>query len=137
MASEIILDRQDNGVHRFAKPPSFVEPPINDFSLKGLDMDKLNNAFKEVLKRKNFTANAPTKKDFNKVMERHRTSILSKVKKLLHALTDESQISWFDYFDEMNDRMEIVAGFLAILELLKLNKIEIITNGEIMHLKRI
>ena len=127
IASDIMLERQNHSDSLFAKPPSFVEPPINDFSLKGLNMERLNAALAEVLKRKNFVANSPKEKDFTKVMERHRVSILSKAKSLIRTLGDYEQLSWFDYFDAMESKMEVVAGFLAILELLKLNKITIVS----------
>ena len=122
-ASQSLAQRQNQGAHIFEGKPQYIEPAVHDYTLKNLDITKLFEALNEVLSRKEFIEQKPTPKDFTKIMQKNRTPILAKVKKLLAELEEMGQLSFFNYFDDCQTKDEVIASFLAILELLKLNKV--------------
>ena len=114
----------------YYKTPDFIEPELIDNSLKNVNMDKLIYAFETVFRR---TAiyDSQSGELIREIVHTKRVSIFSKVKQLLRTLKEKGDVSFDNFFDEMHSKSEIIAGFLAILELLKLNRIFVIDkNGE-------
>ena len=84
-------------------------PPVDlDNLLKDVDLEKLNEIFKMVLKRQMEEVSLPEKIDYvaNKVKKRKRCSF----KQLL---------------EEQSSKMEVIVSFLAVLELIKIGQIEV------------
>jgi len=123
-AANALSKRQNLGDDIFMGKAQYVAPEVRDFTSKGLDFAKLFEALQEVIERKDFIDKKPITKDFAKIVQKNRTSILSKVKSIMRELDEMGQLSFFSWFSNMEDKEEIIAGFLAVLELLKLNKIE-------------
>ena len=124
-ASEILSARQNLSENVYCGTPQYIEPPIRDFTLKSLDLSKLLEALNEVLARKDFKDKKPTSKDFIKNIQKTRTPVLAKAKRLLRELEEMGQLSFFNWFESMESKDEVIASFLAILELLKMNKIDL------------
>ncbi|MCL2740182.1 MAG: segregation/condensation protein A, partial [Oscillospiraceae bacterium] len=125
--------RQNLGNDIFLGKPQFISPEVRDFTSKDLDYAKLFEALQEVIERKEFIEKKPTNKDFSKIVQKNRTSILAKAKSIMRELDEMGQLSFFAWFDKMEDKDEIIAGFLAVLELLKLNKINF-KDGQILKI---
>ncbi|MDR1101894.1 MAG: segregation/condensation protein A [Clostridiales bacterium] len=123
-AAEVVGVRQTAGDNIFFKEPSYIEPAVHDFTFKDLDIERLQDALANILERKDFLAK-PSKQEFAHIMGRQKVTIISKMRELLNALECGAQVEFEEFFESMDSRMEIVAGFLAVLELLRLNKIEI------------
>ena len=132
-AANILSLRQNTSDNIYYGKPQYIEPPIRDFTLKGLDLSKLLQALNEVISRKDFSNQKPTSQGFLKAIQKNRTSILTKTRALLKELEEMGQLSFFNWFDTMESKDEIIASFLAILNLLKMNKIGI-ENGRIIKI---
>jgi segregation and condensation protein A len=123
-AANALSVRQNLGNDIYMGKAQIVSPEVRDFTSKGLNIEKLFEALQDVIERKEFVDKKPVTKDFAKIVQKNRTSILSKAKRLMCELEEAGQLSFFSWFSGMEDKDEIIAGFLAVLELLKLNKIE-------------
>ena len=113
---------QDN---MYYKMPDFIESEFIDNSLINVNMDKLIHAFENVFKR-TLTYESRSDDTIHEIVHTKRVSIFSKVKQLLRILKEKGNISFDSFFYEMQSKNEVIAGFLAILELLKLDRIFVI-----------
>ncbi len=99
-----------------------VPREISDI-LNGVDMEMLFNAFEEVLKRQEVKVDKVRSK-FNSV-QREEFTIESKIKYINNLLELNKTVSFFNIFDYKASKGEIVATFLAILELIRSNGLKI------------
>ena len=99
-----------------------VPREISDI-LNGVDMEMLFNAFEEVLKRQEVKVDKVRSK-FNSV-QREEFTIESKIKYINNLLELNKTVSFFNIFDYKASKGEIVATFLAILELIRNNGLKI------------
>ena len=134
LAAENFATKQNSSANIYCGAPQYIEPPIRDFTFKDLDLSKLIEALNEVVSRKGFRDNKPTPKDFTKIMQKNRTPVLSKAKMLMKELEEMGQLSFFNWFDVCESKDEIIASFLAILELLKMNRISL-QEGNVIYNK--
>lgn len=85
------------------------------------NLDKLLDAFAFILMR---TKNREEPQE--KKISRDRWTVADKMNFLTNILKDSPEINFFSLFDETYSRSEIITVFMAILELLKFQKIEVI-----------
>ena len=85
------------------------------------NLDKLLDAFAFLLMRTK-DREAPQEKKIN----RDRWSVADKIAFLTNILKDTPQINFFSLFDDSYSKLEVITVFLAILELLKFQKIEVV-----------
>lgn len=111
------LKKHEN-VDRFYKEP---EKNANDFKivLKDFNLEKLIAAFANILHKAEVRALVPTERK----VEKDRFTVKEKVFEIKHSLFENSQISFFEMFDDTFSKLEIITTFMAILELLKLQQI--------------
>lgn len=96
------------------------------------NIDKLYNAFLTILERGERRM-PPPKDNFEGIVGREPVSVKSKATTLVSSLKKSGKISFAKAFETSKHKNEIVAVFLAILELMKLNQIFVYDdNGEIM-----
>ena len=105
-----------------SKVRKYVPREISDI-LNGVDMEMLFNAFEEVLKRQEVKVDKVRSK-FNSV-QREEFTIESKIKYINNLLELNKTVSFFNIFDYKASKGEIVATFLAILELIRNNGLKI------------
>lgn len=123
---------EEIGNHIFCKPPEYIERRVIDRSFKELTMENLLNALSN-LHKKAQSMNHHSKDAFQEIVWRPRVSVFSKVKDILRKIKNFKKISFKDLFRSMESRSEAVAGFLAVLELLKLNRLKLSTDkGEVI-----
>lgn len=107
-------------VDRFYKQPdkSVGDARIvfNDFNL-----DKLLDAFAFIL-MKTKDRDKPEEKKIN----RDRWTVAEKIAFLNNVLKENKEINFFSLFDETYSKLEVITVFMAILELLKFQKIEVV-----------
>ncbi len=107
-------------VNRFYKQPdkNVGDPRIvfNQFNL-----DKLLDAFAFILMRTKDRDNPPEKK-----INRDRWTVADKIAFLTNVLKDNKEINFFSLFDDTYSKLEVITVFMAILELLKFQKIEVV-----------
>jgi len=85
------------------------------------NLDKLLDAFAFLLMRTKDKEGPQEKK-----ISRDRWTVADKIAFLNNVLLDNEQINFFSLFDDTYSKMEIITVFLAILEMLKFQKIEVI-----------
>ena len=61
-----------------------------------------------------------------KKINRARWTVQDKIQFLSNILKDTEEINFFSLFDETYSKMEIITVFMAILEMLKFQKIEVV-----------
>ena len=85
------------------------------------NLEKLLDAFAFILMRTKDKENPPEKK-----INKDRWTVADKISFLTNLLKDNKEINFFSLFDETYSRLEIITVFMAILELLKFQKIEVV-----------
>lgn len=87
-----------------------------------LNPNDLLNAFKKILD-KNEKEILHTKKAFTEILHREKVSVATKVREILKVLKNSQVIKFTSLFEVTPTKLEKVATFLAVLELIKLNKV--------------
>lgn len=87
-----------------------------------MEVDALTKAFEKVMKRFEDKL-PPSKMAFSGMVGREPVSVKSKMKSVTTTLRLSGQISFDDLFVEATSRSEIVAIFLAVLELVRNNEV--------------
>ena len=113
------LQQQEN-VDRFYKQP---DKNVGDARIvfNQFNLDKLLDAFAFILMRIKDKENPQEKK-----INRDRWTVQDKMQFLSNILKDTEEINFFSLFDETYSKMEIITVFMAILEMLKFQKIEVV-----------
>ena len=113
------LQQQEN-VDRFYKQP---DKNVGDARIvfNQFNLDKMLDAFAYVLMRTENRENPQEKK-----INRDRWTVADKMAFLNNVLKENKEINFFNLFDDTYLKIEVITVFLAILELLKTQKIEVI-----------
>ncbi len=83
-----------------------------------LDIDRLTEAFEQVMKRAENRL-APSKLVFSGIVGRDPVPVKTKISSIRRILSKRKQMSFNDLFVEAESKSEIVAIFLAVLELVR------------------
>lgn len=113
------LQQQENVDRLYKQPDKNVGDArivFNQFNL-----DKLLDAFAFILMRTKDKENPQEKK-----INRDRWTVAEKIGFLTNVLKENKEINFFSLFDDTYSKMEIITVFMAILELLKFQKIEVV-----------
>ena len=113
------LQQQENVDRLYKQPDKNVGDArivFNQFNL-----EKLLDAFAFILMRTKDKENPQEKK-----ISRDRWTVQDKMQFLSNILKDTEEINFFSLFDETYSKMEIITVFMAILEMLKFQKIEVV-----------
>ncbi len=112
--------QQYENVDRFYKQPDKMAGDtrivFNDFNL-----DKLLDAFAFILMKTKDRENPEEKK-----IRRDRWTVADKIAFLTNVLKENKEINFFSLFDETYTKSEIITTFLAILDMLKFQKIVVV-----------
>lgn len=123
-AAADISGMQFNGGRYVFKERGYIEPVIIDESLKLVTAQSLYFAINNVCE--NIRLRKPVKVDnFSGIVGREPISVFSVVKKFLLKLASFKKIRFLDLFKGVKTRQEAVASFLAVLEMVKMDKINI------------
>ena len=114
-----VLQRQEN-VNRLYKQP---DKNVGDARIvfNQFNLDKLLDAFAFILMRTKDKENPQEKK-----INRDRWTVADKIQFLTNILKDNKEINFFSLFDDTYSKLEVITVFMAILELLKFQKIEVV-----------
>lgn len=113
-AASALREREDQGLRSY---PRLGTPPEVPLSL-GLDrvtLRKLSRIFREALQR------LPAEEEGT--INRQEVSVQQKVEEILVALVEGGQLSFRRLVSACRSRLEVVASFLAVLELIKSNRL--------------
>ncbi len=107
--------------YMYFKDPDDIEPmtppPPDSYPI-----EKLVEAFYDVLERTKRRA-PPPKKNFDGIVKRRVVSVRDKATKIVNVLRGKKKINFTSIFDYDADRAELVATFLALLELIRMNRV--------------
>jgi segregation and condensation protein A len=113
-AASALREREDQGLRSY---PRLGTPPEVPLSL-GLDrvtLRKLSRIFREALQR------LPAEE--GGTIDRQEVSVQEKVEDILAALVDRGHLSFRRLVSTCRSRLEVVVSFLAVLELIKANRL--------------
>ncbi len=112
--------QQHENVDRLYKQP---DKNVGDARIvfNQFNLEKLLDAFAFILMRTKDKENPQEKK-----ISRDRWTVQDKMQFLSNILKDTEEINFFSLFDETYSKMEIITVFMAILEMLKFQKIEVV-----------
>lgn len=112
--------QQVENVNRLYKQP---DKNVGDARIvfNQFNLDKLLDAFAFILMRTKDKEN-PQEKKINK----DRWTVADKIQFLTNVLKDNKEINFFSLFDDTYSKLEVITVFMAILELLKFQKIEVV-----------
>jgi segregation and condensation protein A len=114
-AASALREREDQGLRSY---PRLGTPPEVALSL-GLDrvtLRKLSRIFREALQR------LPAEEEVGTI-NRHEVSVREKVEEILAALMERGHVSFRRLVSTCRSRLEVVVSFLAVLELIKSNRL--------------
>ncbi len=120
--SERLRTMQYDGTFRYFKEEEKIEKPKELPKPQNLDVNKLYSAFMTVLDKTERRA-PPPKSNFTGIVGREPVSVREKAGTLIHRLKKDKKIRFENIFENASHKNEVVALFLAILELMKLNQI--------------
>ncbi|MBQ9737478.1 MAG: segregation/condensation protein A [Clostridia bacterium] len=108
----------------FFKLPDIIERPKGVIDYSSLTPENLFEAYNMSsvkLERKM----PPPKRSFSGIVGHEKVSVRDRVKKLWNSLVKKGKVFFRDIFKSAKSRPEAVASFLAVLEMIKLNKIAV------------
>ena len=113
------LQQQENVDRLYKQPDKNVGDArivFNQFNL-----DKLLDAFAFILMKTKDKENPQEKK-----INRDRWTVAEKIAFLTNVLKENKEINFFSLFDDTYSKLEVITVFMAILEMLKFQKIEVV-----------
>ncbi|OQB15917.1 MAG: Segregation and condensation protein A [Firmicutes bacterium ADurb.Bin193] len=133
-AAVYLMEREAAGSHTFYKMREYIEPRLIDESLTDITVKHLVDAMAEIADKLRYRL--PIKaKTFKGLVGREIISVFSKVKAVLKSLSNLKKIRFSDIFKGVKSRDEAVASFLAVLELIKMNRVKVVNSDEGVVLK--
>lgn len=129
MAAELADMELDAQKHLFKGPtiPKEVakyEQPVDlDNLLADVDLAKLQEIFKQVMKRKDDRID-PERSKFGTI-KREKISLENKVRSLIDYAKEHKQFSFRNLLEAQSSKLEVVVTFLGILELTKIGLLQI------------
>lgn len=124
MVAEKFKGMQYDGTYFFFKDPEKIEKTPEKRTIESGSIDKLFDAFMTVLEKTQRRA-PPPKTNFDGIVGREPASVKDKAKGLIKRLKRESKVKFENIFEGVRYKNEVVAIFLAVLELMKLNRITV------------
>ena len=129
MAAELADMELDAQKHFFKGPtiPKEVakyEQPVDlDNLLADVDLAKLQEIFKQVMKRKDDRID-PERSKFGTI-KREKISLENKIKSLVEYTKEHNRFSFRELLEKQSSKLEVVVTFLGILELTKIGLLQI------------
>lgn len=103
------------------KEPEKIDFPVPQYD-KSHEVQELLEAFETILERRK-RREKPTKKSFSGIVGREKVSVDDMVEKVCKMLVSTKRLKFCSIFKKEDSKPEMIATFLAILEMIKLSKI--------------
>lgn len=120
-------ERENSGNTLFFKLPDVIERPPAPMNYSQLTREKLLEAYKNSFSKLERKL-PPPKKSFSGIVGHEKASIREKVRKIWTGLVSRGKLMFREIFRGMKSKPEAVAAFLAVLEMIKMNKISVDSN---------
>ena len=125
---------QYDGTYYFFKESETIEKTNEKKTINSGSIDKLFDAFMTVLEKTQRKA-PPPKTNFGGIVGREPASVKDKAKSLIKRLKKHTKVKFENIFEGVKYKNEVVAIFLAVLELMKLNRITVYEENDKVLLK--
>lgn len=124
MAAAYLREKEFSGGFLYFKPREYIQPVLIDESLKLVTLDSLKEAAENVVYV--MSRKKPVSiKNFSGIVGRDPIPVFTKVKDFVKRFLFRKKIKFLDLFKNVKSRDEAVASFLAVLELMKMNKVTV------------
>ncbi len=125
-----LYDYEDEAPEYMLKKPTIPQdvksyvPNIDyDELLKGIDINKLNEVFTEVLRRKRDSIDT-VRANFGK-LEKEKVPLKDTILNVIRYANENKKFSFRKMLESQNDKTHVIVSFLAVLELIKVGRIVI------------
>ena len=122
------LSTMTEGFDCFIRTPMEIDP--DKTYILTHDASLLYDAYFAAVGRGKLKQQLPTLKPFEKIVARKMVSVTSKIVYVLRTMVKKGGTKFKNLFTAQKSRAEIVATFLAVLELVKANRLKIDGQGE-------
>lgn len=110
------------GTYSYYRLPEKIEEVAEKKHIESADISKLIDAFNNILERIERKA-PPPKENFDGIVGREPVSVQDMADNIVKRIIRKKRVKFKEFFKGAKHKNEVVAIFLAVLELLKLNKI--------------
>ncbi len=125
IVAEKFKGMQYDGTYFYFKEPEKIEKDENEKkTIESGSVDKLYEAFMFILDKAK-DREVPHKKSFDGIVNREPVSVKDKATGIIRRLKKEKKVRFENIFAGIEYKHEVVAIFLAVLELMKLNRITV------------
>ncbi|MBS7297903.1 MAG: segregation/condensation protein A [Eubacteriales bacterium] len=121
-ASASLRKNEFSSRYMFFKPEEKIEFPLPEYD-RHHEVDELLDAFAAIIARKE-RRKKPEKRAFSGIVGREKVSVEDMVEKVCKYLAKTPKLNFKSVFKPDDSKPEMIATFLAILEMIKLNKIK-------------
>lgn len=121
-ASASLRKNEFSSRYMFFKPEEKIEFPLPEYD-RHHEVDELLDAFAAIIARKE-RKKKPEKRAFSGIVGREKVSVEDMVEKVCKYLAKTPKLNFKSVFKPDDSKPEMIATFLAILEMIKLNKIK-------------
>ena len=132
-ASEELRKTEFSTWHMIFRESEKIDFPLPEYN-RSHETNELILAFENIMSRK-FRRMKPEKRAFSGIVGREKVSIDDMVDKICKRLSKKKKITFSSLFEEDMSKPEMIATFLAVLEMIKLSKLRaetVIGTDEIM-----
>ncbi len=121
-ASASLRKSEFSSRYMFFKPEERIEFPLPEYD-RHHEVDELLDAFAAIMARRE-RKKKPEKRAFSGIVGREKVSVEDMVEKVCKYLAKTPKLNFKSVFKPDDSKPEMIATFLAILEMIKLNKIK-------------
>ena len=114
-AASALREREEQGLHSYPRLSTPPEAPLSS-GLDRVTLRKLSRIFREALQR------LPPEEE-SATIDRQEVNIREKVEEILSALVERGHLSFRRLVATCRSRLEVVVSFLAVLELIKSDRL--------------
>jgi segregation and condensation protein A len=123
--STILREQEEHWGKTLFKGPESIDFVFEDEDLN-ISPYKLKELYIRIIRNNRAKRNEKSKDDMVKIIQYEKVSLKSKIREIVRALIDKASIKFSEiFFKAGKTKLEVVTGFLAILELAKLRKVEL------------
>lgn len=121
---DFFREHENSDATLFFKVPDVIERPPAVIDYSALTVENLAEAYRMSFVKMERKL-PPPKMSFSGIVGHEKVSIKERVKTIWKKLIDKGRVLFRDIFKDVKSKPEAVAAFLAVLEMIKMNKIAV------------
>ncbi len=136
IVSEVLKEKEFSDYYSFYKSPDVLPKLSADYSDQKFEVDMLWNAFLSVLDKK-ARKDPPPKSSFGGIVGREPVSVKSRADFIKARLKRKKKVTFSSLFENIDSKPSIIATFLALLEMIKLEIIRANKVGDDLYIEQL